>query len=55
MFKVKRFLGVGKRYGGFDPPGFVFRCVGTLPGIMGFEAGFQVFGETGVESFGVSF
>ena len=55
MLKVKRFLAVGKRDGGFDPPGFVFRCVGTLPGIMRFDAGFQVFGEAGIEPFGVSF
>jgi len=30
----------------------MFRCVGTLAGIMGFEAGLEVFGEAGIEAFG---
>ncbi len=50
FFKLNSFLPVGEGSRSFHTPGFIFRSMSNIPGIMCLEAGVKVLCKTGIES-----
>jgi hypothetical protein len=50
FFKIEGFPSVSEGNGSFYTPGFVFRSMRNIAGIMRFQAGIKVFCKTGIES-----
>ena len=54
-FKIQRFLSIREPNRSLHFPRSVFRSVGTFTGIVLFQAGFQIFSKTGVETVWIVF